>query len=74
MFSNNIPIGKRFFDLLAAGMLLLLVSPILLVVAVLVRIQHGKPVLFGQKRPGYRGRAFFIYKFRSMTNARAADG
>ena len=74
MFSNNIPIAKRLFDFLVAGLLLLLLSPILLGVALLVWFQLGKPVLFGQKRPGYSGRAFFIYKFRSMTNARAADG
>ena len=74
MFPNDIPFGKRLFDLLVAGLLLLLLSPVLLVVALLVRIQHGKPVLFGQKRPGYRSRPFHIYKFRSMTNAQAADG
>ena len=74
MFPNDIPIGKRIFDLLVASLFLLLISPILLIVAALVRIQHGKPVLFGQKRPGYRGQAFYIYKFRSMTNARSADG
>jgi len=74
MFPNDIPIGKRIFDLLVASLFLLLISPILLIVAALVRIQHGKPVLFGQKRPGYRGQAFYIYKFRSMTNTRSADG
>jgi lipopolysaccharide/colanic/teichoic acid biosynthesis glycosyltransferase len=74
MFPNEVPIAKRLFDLCAAGLLLLLVSPVLLVVAILVCLRHGKPVLFGQKRPGYHGQPFFIYKFRSMTNARAADG
>jgi lipopolysaccharide/colanic/teichoic acid biosynthesis glycosyltransferase len=70
----DVPVTKRLFDLLAAGLLLLLVSPIMLALAVLVRIQHGRPILFGQKRPGYHGQPFFIYKFRSMTDARAADG
>ncbi len=74
MFPTNIPPAKRLFDLLVAALLLVLCSPILLVVALLVRVQHGKPVFFGQKRPGYRSRPFYIYKFRSMTNARAADG
>jgi lipopolysaccharide/colanic/teichoic acid biosynthesis glycosyltransferase len=74
MFPNNIPLTKRLFDLLAAGLLLLLVSPLLLLVAMLVRLQQGKPVLFGQKRPGYHGRPFFIYKFRSMTDTHDADG
>jgi lipopolysaccharide/colanic/teichoic acid biosynthesis glycosyltransferase len=74
MGSHNIPLAKRTFDIFAAGVLLLLLSPILLVVALLVRRQHGTPVLFGQKRPGFRGRPFFIYKFRSMTNACDRNG
>jgi lipopolysaccharide/colanic/teichoic acid biosynthesis glycosyltransferase len=74
MFPQDAPLSKRLFDLLIAIIGLLIISPILLVVAVLVRIVHGSPVLFGQKRPGLRGRPFRIFKFRTMTNARAADG
>ncbi len=74
MFPHDIPISKRLFDLLVAILGLTLLSPILLLVALLVRIFHGSPVLFGQKRPGYLGKAFRIYKFRTMTEARAADG
>jgi lipopolysaccharide/colanic/teichoic acid biosynthesis glycosyltransferase len=43
-------------------------------VAVLVRIYHGRPALFGQERPGLRGQPFRIFKFRTMTNSRSADG
>lgn len=74
MFPAKIPASKRFFDLLAASLLLLVLSPVLLIVASLVRLLHGTPVFFGQKRPGYKGKPFLIYKFRSMTNARGPDG
>lgn len=65
---------KRLFDFLVSLLALLLLSPLLLVIAVLVTIFHGWPVLFRQQRPGYRGRLFHIYKFRTMSNARDKDG
>lgn len=65
---------KRLFDFVVSLLALLLLSPILLVVAVLVTIFHGWPVLFRQQRPGYRGRLFHIYKFRTMSNARDKAG
>ena len=65
---------KRLFDLLVASIGIILFSPILLIVALLVRIFHGTPILFKQKRPGYKGEPFFIYKFRTMTNRTAPDG
>ena len=71
---NSTPFNKRFFDLLAATLSLLALSPVLLVTAALVGIFHGVPVLFRQQRPGYKGRPFYIYKFRTMTNARDKDG
>jgi sugar transferase EpsL len=74
MFSYHISPNKRIFDVLAAGFLLFLLSPVYLIVAFLVWIYHGKPVLFGQKRPGYKGKIFQIYKFRSMTNISSGDG
>ncbi len=69
-----IPASKRTFDLLAAPLGLIVLSPILLVVAILVRIVHGRPVLFRQQRAGYKGKAFSVIKFRSMNNRTAADG
>ena len=74
MFPSGIPISKRLFDLLASIIGLLVISPVLLVIAILVWIYHGRPVLFGQKRPGLHGQPFRIFKFRTMTEARAADG
>jgi lipopolysaccharide/colanic/teichoic acid biosynthesis glycosyltransferase len=66
--------GKRFCDLLVAGCGLLLLTPVIIVVALLVRLKLGSPVLFRQQRPGRGGRAFGIFKFRTMTNARGPDG
>jgi len=74
MFPPGAPLSKRLFDLLGSTLGLLIISPVLLIVAILVRIYHGSPVLFGQTRPGLRGRPFRIFKFRTMTEARAADG
>lgn len=74
MLHNKIPIRKRVFDLLVAGILVIILSPLLLVTAIFVLIRHGRPVLFGQKRPGYKGSIFQIYKFRTMTNERKPDG
>jgi sugar transferase EpsL len=71
---NPIPLNKRLFDLLAASLGLLIISPLVLVLAALVWIYHGAPILFRQQRPGYKGRPFYIYKFRSMTNARDING
>jgi sugar transferase EpsL len=57
---------KRIIDFLTALMALILLSPLLLIVAVLVRLKLGTPVLFCQQRPGLHGRLFTIYKFRTM--------
>ena len=60
---------KRLFDLLASALLLILLSPLLLILALLVRFKLGRPVLFSQERPGLRGHPFKLYKFRSMRDA-----
>lgn len=61
---------KRVLDFVGALILLLLLWPVLLIVAVLVRLKHGSPVLFRQKRPGENERIFRLAKFRTM---RAVD-
>lgn len=66
--------GKRLLDTLAAAALLVLLSPLLMLTAWLVRRNLGSPVLFTQRRLGYQGREFAIYKFRTMTDARGPDG
>jgi lipopolysaccharide/colanic/teichoic acid biosynthesis glycosyltransferase len=58
------PLGKRLFDLIVAGLAAVVLSPLLLVLALLVRLNIGSPVLFQQERPGYKGRPFKIVKFR----------
>ncbi|MEK5026360.1 sugar transferase [Paenibacillus sp. FSL M7-1046] len=65
---------KRVQDLLLSSIALLLLSPILLIVAVLVRIKLGGPVLFIQERPGFHDKVFRMYKFRTMTDERDANG
>ena len=65
---------KRLFDIVSSGMALVVLSPILLYVAYLVKTRLGSPVLFTQVRPGKDGRLFRMYKFRSMTDERDADG
>ncbi len=68
------PFSKRLFDLSFAFIALVILSPIILLIAILVRFLIGTPILFKQKRPGYKGRPFFIYKFRTMTNRATRDG
>lgn len=65
---------KRLFDIFVAITLLLLLIPILLVVALLIRINLGGPILFSQDRPGLNGKIFKMYKFRSMSNERDQQG
>jgi lipopolysaccharide/colanic/teichoic acid biosynthesis glycosyltransferase len=65
---------KRPLDLICAVAALILLSPAMLVVAVLVRIRLGSPVIFSQERPGLGGRSFWLYKFRSMSDARDENG
>ena len=70
----GIPVRKRAFDLLLTVPGVILISVPLAMLALLVRWRLGSPVLFCQVRPGYRGRPFSLYKFRSMTNERGPDG
>ncbi len=65
---------KRPIDALLSAVALVVLSPILLVTALLVRIKLGSPVLFTQERPGKDERIFKLYKFRTMTDARDENG
>jgi sugar transferase EpsL len=65
---------KRAFDLAFALLVLIVLSPLIAFVAVLVRCELGPPVLFCQERPGLHGRPFMLLKFRTMTDARDAQG
>jgi len=65
---------KRVLDILLSLMALIILSPVLLIVAVLVRIKLGSPVIFKQERPGKDEKIFTMYKFRTMTNERDENG
>ncbi|MDL1964564.1 MAG: sugar transferase [Deltaproteobacteria bacterium] len=65
---------KRLFDLALSIPAFFFLSLLMLIMAVLVRLRIGSPVLFRQVRPGLHGRPFVIYKFRTMTDARDEDG
>jgi lipopolysaccharide/colanic/teichoic acid biosynthesis glycosyltransferase len=65
---------KRAFDIVFSACWLVGFAPLLLAVAILVRLKLGSPVLFIQERPGFLGRPFRMVKFRTMTDERGPDG
>jgi sugar transferase EpsL len=70
----GVPVSKRALDLLLTTVGLIVISPLLLLLALLVAAAHGRPLLFRQRRPGLGGQPFTIYKLRSMREAHGADG
>ena len=65
---------KRFWDLAVSVVGLVILSPVLLILAVVVRVKLGSPVLFRQMRPGRDGELFELIKFRTMTDCRDSQG
>ncbi len=65
---------KRALDMILSGIAIIILSPILLIVAILVKTKLGSPVIFKQERPGLNERIFKMYKFRSMTDAKDENG
>lgn len=65
---------KRIFDLIITLTALMFLLPLLLILALLVRLKHGTPVFFRQTRPGQHGHPFKMIKFRTMTDKRGANG
>jgi sugar transferase EpsL len=65
---------RRLIDLTGASILSVLLSPVLAGLALAIRLSMGRPILFRQQRPGYKGEPFEVYKFRTMKDAVAADG
>jgi sugar transferase EpsL len=74
IFPAGVPLEKRLLDLLLAVLGLILISPILILIAVLIRWRLGRPVLFRQIRPGYKGQLFAVYKFRTMAEIHDDQG
>ena len=65
---------KRPMDFILALIGIILLSPVFLIVAILVRVKLGSPIIFKQKRPGLNEKIFTLYKFRTMTDKRDKDG
>lgn len=66
--------GKRLIDIVLSLIAIIILSPVYLIIAIVVRIQMGSPILFSQDRIGKDEKVFKLYKFRSMTNAKDKDG
>lgn len=65
---------KRAFDLFLTIPAILFLLPIIALIALLLKIFHGSPIIFKQVRPGLHGKAFTMYKFRTMANVRDVEG
>ncbi len=65
---------KRLFDILAAGVGIIIAFPLFIIIALLIRRKMGLPVIFAQKRPGLGEKPFLMYKFRTMTNEKNEGG
>jgi sugar transferase EpsL len=74
LLPTGVPVHKRIFDLVLTIPGLILTSPLFGLLALSVRLRMGKPVLFRQLRPGYRGEPITVYKFRTMKDAHDAEG
>lgn len=74
LLPTGVPWQKRLLDLALTIPGVIVISPLLLLLALLVLAFHGWPVLFSQRRPGYHGQPFEIYKFRTMRDLRDQQG
>jgi sugar transferase EpsL len=71
---GSMRLSKRLFDIAVTTIGLIIILPLMLALSLVVWIFLGTPILFRQPRPGYKGRPFITYKFRTMTNRTGADG
>lgn len=65
---------KRLLDIIVSTVVLIVLSPVYIVTALMIRLKLGSPILFIAKRPGLKGRLFNLYKFRSMSNEKDEHG
>lgn len=65
---------KRLLDITFSLFFIILLSPLFIIIALLVRVNLGRPIIFTQERQGFNGQPFLIYKFRSMTNEKDEKG
>lgn len=71
---RRLELVKRILDIIGASLALIIFSPVMLLVALAVRLKLGAPILFRQRRPGLHGRPFTLLKFRTMREASHPDG
>ncbi|SEM88502.1 Sugar transferase involved in LPS biosynthesis (colanic, teichoic acid) [Paenisporosarcina quisquiliarum] len=65
---------SRLFDFIVSLVMLIVLSPLIGIVAIIIKKKIGSPIIFKQERPGLYGKTFFLYKFRSMTDERDEQG
>jgi sugar transferase EpsL len=65
---------KRFIDVWVSLIVLVILSPVFLIIAILIKYKLGSPIIFKQQRPGLHGCPFYLYKFRSMTDSMDSTG
>ncbi len=73
-FPKNVPVEKRIFDILISFLAMVILSPLLLIISILLWVSEGWPVIFSQDRPGFHGKIFRIWKFRTMRELRDENG
>jgi sugar transferase EpsL len=74
LFPAGVPFRKRLFDLLLTIPGIIVISPLLAITALAVWIVDGRPIIFRQPRPGFKGQVFGVFKFRTMRNLVDAQG
>jgi sugar transferase EpsL len=74
LLPKGTPFVKRLLDILLTLPIVVILSPVILVISILVACQHGFPILFKQERPGWQGKIFTIYKFRTMRHLTDEQG
>jgi lipopolysaccharide/colanic/teichoic acid biosynthesis glycosyltransferase len=74
LLPSGVPLSKRLFDVALSAVGIVILSPVLILIALLVRMLQGSPVLFRQTRPGLKGVPFQLYKFRTMEEASDEQG
>jgi len=73
-FPKNVPIEKRIFDILFSILAMVILSPLVLIISIFLWVSEGWPVIFSQDRPGFHGKIFRIWKFRTMRELRDENG
>jgi lipopolysaccharide/colanic/teichoic acid biosynthesis glycosyltransferase len=74
LFPQGVPASKRIFDLVTSGLGAIILSPLLIVLTGMVWAIQGPPILFRQKRPGYRAKPFYNLKYRTLNERRGEGG